>query len=92
MDGRSLYGKVSGLHVLVIVLAAVLVTALLSCVLGHSKMGARLWSHRRSARAAHTTPASRHTHTTIITPTTFTHSVSGLNLLRHSLSVFIITH
>ncbi|KAK8407477.1 hypothetical protein O3P69_002196 [Scylla paramamosain] len=73
--GRTPPVSVSGLHVLVIVLAAVLVTALLSCVLGHSKMGARLWSHRRSARAAHTTPASRHTHTTIITPTTFTHSV-----------------
>lgn len=54
---------------LVIVLAVVLVTALLSCVLGHSKMGARLWSHRRSARAAHTTSASHHTHT-------ITHSVS----------------
>lgn len=63
---------VSGVQVLVIVLAAVLVTAVVSCVLGHSKMGARLWSQRRSARAA---PASHHHHAhTIIAPTTFTHS------------------
>ncbi|XP_053634547.1 uncharacterized protein [Cherax quadricarinatus] len=37
-------------------------------------MGARLWSHRRSARAAHTSPAAHHHAHTIIAPTTFTHS------------------
>lgn len=65
----------SGVQVVVVVLAVVLVTAVVSCVLGNSKMGARLWSERRSSRAAHPTSASPHAHTAV-TPTAFTHSVS----------------
>ncbi|XP_037790010.1 uncharacterized protein LOC119585420 [Penaeus monodon] len=66
---------VSGVQVVVVVLAVVLVTAVVSCVLGNSKMGARLWSERRSSRAAHPTSASPHAHTAV-TPTAFTHSNS----------------
>lgn len=50
-------------------------TALVSCVLGHSKMGARLWSQRRSTRAARPPPSPQHHSQTILAPTTFTHSV-----------------
>ncbi|XP_066973583.1 uncharacterized protein [Macrobrachium rosenbergii] len=65
---------VSGVQVVVIVLVVVVVTALVSCVLGHSKMGARLWSQRRTSRAARPPPSPQHSQT-ILTPTTFTHSV-----------------
>lgn len=64
----------SGVQVVVVVLAVVLVTAVVSCVLGNSKMGARLWSERRSSRAAHPTSASPHAHAAV-TPTAFTHSL-----------------
>ncbi|XP_068219092.1 uncharacterized protein [Palaemon carinicauda] len=66
--------SVSGVQVVVIVLVVVVVTALVSCVLGHSKMGARLWSQRRTSRAARLPPSPQHSQT-ILTPNTFTHSV-----------------
>ncbi|XP_076033866.1 uncharacterized protein LOC143020876 isoform X2 [Oratosquilla oratoria] len=67
----------SGLHVLVILSALVLVTVLVTCLIGHSKMGARLWSDRRGGNRSSNPSSPRHTHHTSLTPANFTHSVSG---------------
>ncbi|XP_076033856.1 uncharacterized protein LOC143020876 isoform X1 [Oratosquilla oratoria] len=64
----------SGLHVLVILSALVLVTVLVTCLIGHSKMGARLWSDRRGGNRSSNPSSPRHTHHTSLTPANFTHS------------------
>ncbi|XP_076033875.1 uncharacterized protein LOC143020876 isoform X3 [Oratosquilla oratoria] len=70
----------SGLHVLVILSALVLVTVLVTCLIGHSKMGARLWSDRRGGNRSSNPSSPRHTHHTSLTPANFTHSVRCLTV------------